>query len=296
MEPGCEAWVEVSTDYDPEELMCASTADWIPLYHYGIPEGLAPGGYINPAWPNWIVENFDFNDYLGQKVYLRFRYVTPGNGMYIFPDAGWMIDGMQLIYKEMSFIDEVAPVTTMVFDDLTGTVSLFAYDPAGPASSGVCATYYKLDGGATTEYAAPFTVPEGSHTVEYWSVDCAGNEESHKSGTVVVDTTDPEITITEPVEGLYILGSKVLASRILGSGALCIGKVTIKADATDVGGISLVTFDVDGDTGYAGSAPYEYTYRGMKFGSCTATATAFDTAGRTAQDSTTFTIYSLGLL
>jgi hypothetical protein len=296
MEPGCEAWVEVSTDYDPEELMCASTADWILLYHYGIPEGLALAGYINPAWPNWMIENFDFNDYLGQKVYLRFRYVTPGNGMYIFPDGGWMIDGMQLIYKEMSFIDEVAPVTTMVFDDLTGTVSLFAYDPAGPASSGVCATYYKLDGGATTEYAAPFTVPEGSHTVEYWSVDCAGNEESHKSGTVVVDTTDPEITITEPVEGLYILGSKVLASRILGSGALCIGKVTIKADATDVGGISLVTFDVDGDTGYAGSAPYEYTYRGMKFGSCTATATAFDTAGRTAQDSTTFTIYSLGLL
>ena len=183
----------------------------------------------------------------------------------------------------------------MVFDDLTGTVSLFAYDPTGPAASGVCVTYYKIDGGATTEYTNPFTLSEGSSRVEYWSVDCAGNEESHKtSPELIIDTTPPTVSITAPENGIYLFGSKLLS---LGSKPICIGKVTIVADANDAGtGISLVTFDVDGDSGYDASVPYEYTYRGMKFGAATATVTAYDGKGLTAQDSIDFTIFSLGLI
>jgi hypothetical protein len=296
METGCGAYFEISTDFTAgatDEETCENMLDatWIPIWQF---ENV--WGYQTQPWSLFT---FDLGGYLGSSISLRIRYTTPGNDLFVKqPDSGFAVDDFDLYYKEHVFTDEVPPVTTMVFDDLTATVSLFAYDPTGPVSSGVCATYYKLDGGAQTEYDGPFTLSEGSHTVEYWSVDCAGNEESHKnSPTLVVDTTAPTCTITQPVEGLYLFGSQILASRILGSGALCIGKIMIKVDASDSGsGVSFVHFDVDGDSGYDASAPYEYLYRGPKFGTATVTATAFDGKGLTASDEATFTIYSLGLL
>jgi hypothetical protein len=289
-EDGCAAYFEVSPDWDGTSDI--ESATWIP-YWVWISSGYWTSG-------GWFTESFDLSEYIGNMIYIRFRYTTPGNDLFTAfpPNNGFAVDGFNLHTKKITFKDETPPVTTLVFDELTGTVSLFAYDPTGPVSSGVCNTFYKLDGGAQTEYVGPITLSEGAHTVEYWSVDCAGNEESHKnSPTLVVDTTPPTIEITEPIEGLYLFGSKILQSRILGSGALCIGKITIKANAADTGsGIKLVTFDVDGDSGYDASAPYEYLYRGPKFGSATVTATAYDMGGLEAQDSATFTIYSLGIL
>jgi hypothetical protein len=294
LDAGTDIYMEASLDYDPDDCMGDSDATWIQLYHDGIPE-TQPGLWAD-TWPDWDIVGLDVNEFLGQKFYLRFRLTTVGGGMDVSDISGWMVDNeINLVYKKITFVDETPPVTTLVFDDLTGTVSMFAYDPVGPVSSGVCATYYKLDGGSTTEYTAPFTVGEGKHTVEYWSVDCAGNEESHKtSPQLVVDTTAPTVTITAPENGLYLFGSKLIS---LGNQPFCIGKVTIEANAQDAGtGVTLVTFDVDGDSGYDNSAPYAYTYRGMKFGSATATVTAYDGKGLSAQDSISFMIFSLGLL
>jgi hypothetical protein len=295
LEPGCNVYIEISEDYDPEDCMGASDATWITVYSDGIPDDFPDGAWVDSTFPDWQIAQADVTGFLGQTIYLRCRFTTPGDGMFISGIGGWMVDGtINMNYKEITFVDETAPVTTLVFDELTGTVSLFAYDPVGPASSGVCATYYKLDGGATTEYTGPFNVGEGIHSVEYWSVDCAGNEETHKnSPQLVVDTTPPTIEITEPEDALYLFGSKLISM----SKPFCIGKVTIVADADDDGtGITLVTFDIDGDTGYANSAPYSYTYRGMHFGAATVTATAYDGKGLTAQDSLDFTIFSLGLI
>jgi hypothetical protein len=289
-EDGCAAYIEISANWDG--VSDIESATWATYWSW------VSSGYW--ATNGWVPISIDVSDYIGQKIHLRFRYTTPGNDLFIAapPNNGWAVDGFMMNYKEITFTDDIPPVTTLVFDDLTGTVSLFAYDPTGPVSSGVCFTYYKLNGGSQTEYDGPITLSEGAHTVEYWSVDCAGNEESHKnSPTLVVDTTPPTIEITEPIEGLYLFGSKILASRILGSGALCIGKITIKATASDTGtGIKFVTFDIDGDSGYDATAPYEYLYRGPKFGSATVTATAYDLGGLDAQDTATFTIYSLGIL
>ncbi len=46
--------------------------------------------------------------------------------------------------------------------------------------SGIRATYYAIDGGATQTYGEPFTadLSTGVHTITYWSVDLAGNEEA----------------------------------------------------------------------------------------------------------------------
>ena len=72
------------------------------------------------------------------------------------------------------------------------TVTLTASDSGG---SGVDAVWYSLDSGPPTEYSETTGVPiatEGEHSLEYWSVDRAGNEElPHESATVRVDLTDP---------------------------------------------------------------------------------------------------------
>ncbi len=293
LEPGCEVFIEISTDYNPDDCMGISDAEWIAYYIDGIPDTAADGAYAGLGYPDWQMEQFDLTPYLGQKIYLRFRLTTPGDWMYVSGIGGWMVDGLQLVIKEQVFTDDVAPVTTLVFDDLTGTVSLFAYDPTGEVSSGVCTTYYKIDGGSTTEYTGPFTLGEGVHNVEYWSIDCAGNEESHKtSPDLIVDTTAPTVSITAPEDALYLFGSKLIGL----SNTICIGKVNIAATATDASGIKLVTFDIDGDTGYDATAPFEYTFKGMKFGAATITVTAYDEAGLTAQDSKDIKVFCLGLI
>lgn len=298
MEEGCAVYIEISDDFDPADNMAESDATWSTLYAYVNP-------FPGPVWTaGWSAETFDISEYLpalgtgSNEVTVRFRFTTPGEGVFSSygPGHGWAIDGFGLMYQEVTLTDDTAPISTLVFDGLTGTVSLFAYDPVVPteaAPSGVKAIYYKIDGGSTQTYSGPFTLSEGSHVVTYWAEDNAGNVESqHTSPTLIIDTTAPTVTITAPENALYLFGSKLINL----ANPLCIGKITIVAAATDAGGINLVTFDVDGDSGYDASAPYEYTYRGPKFGSATVTVTAYDLVGLTATASKDFKIFSLGIL
>ena len=69
------------------------------------------------------------------------------------------------------------------------TVTLAASD----GLSGVAATYYTINGGpATVGTSIPFSL-DGVYTLDYWSVDNAGNEESHHAVVVKVDQTSPTI-------------------------------------------------------------------------------------------------------
>src|SRR4029077_2682970 len=72
------------------------------------------------------------------------------------------------------------------------TVTLGASD----ATSGVAASYYSLDGGATWQtYSAPFDVTtQGSTTVEFYSVDTAGNSETVELDSVLIDGVPPITT------------------------------------------------------------------------------------------------------
>jgi hypothetical protein len=297
IEEGCTVYIEISDDYDPADNMAESAATWSILYAYANP-------FPGPVWTaGWSAEQFSISEYLPElgtgsnEVTVRFRFTTPGEGQFsVTPQHGWAIDAFGLMYQEITLTDDTAPVSTLVFDDLTATVSLFAYDPVVPteaAPSGVKAIYYKIDGGATQTYTGPFTLSEGSHVVTYWSEDNAGNVESqHTSSTLIVDTTPPTVSITAPEDALYLFGSKLINL----ASPLCIGKITIEAAAADAGGINIVTFAIDGDSGFDATAPYEYVYRGPKFGSASVTVTAYDFKGLTATASKDFRIFSLGLL
>lgn len=95
-------------------------------------------------------------------------------------------------------IDRTAPVTAANYSNgvygnwYSGpvAVSLAATD----SLSGVAATHYTVDGGAP-QTGISFTVSgNGKHTVSYWSVDNAGNEEVHHTAAIWIDTVSPTIT------------------------------------------------------------------------------------------------------
>lgn len=96
--------------------------------------------------------------------------------------------------------DTTPPVTNASISGTAGTngwyrssvqVSLSATD----TGTGVKNTFYQIDGGATQTYAGPFTISAaGQHTVQYWSVDNAGNTEATQSLIVKIDAVGPVVT------------------------------------------------------------------------------------------------------
>jgi hypothetical protein len=100
-------------------------------------------------------------------------------------------------------LDTTPPVTTAALSGTPGSnewytssvaVTLSATD-AGTPPSGVAHTYYTVDGGSQQTYIASFTVSgDDVHTVQYWSVDVAGNTETQNSRTIKIDTTPPTIS------------------------------------------------------------------------------------------------------
>jgi hypothetical protein len=99
-------------------------------------------------------------------------------------------------------IDTTAPTTTVINPIspasgwfVTSGIPL-AFDANDGAGSGVKATYYEIDGGATKTYGEPFDtdLSDGTHTITYWSVDLADNVEAQAGITINVDTVPPTIT------------------------------------------------------------------------------------------------------
>ena len=115
-------------------------------------------------------------------------------GMSVIPSTGDIV----------SFDDITPPVTTCTLnpeepDGLNGwyvsdvEVTLNATDDM----SGVNVTEYRINGGSIQIYTEPFTVTiDGLHTVEYRSIDYAGNAEDWKSVEFKIDQTPPEIDLT----------------------------------------------------------------------------------------------------
>jgi len=84
--------------------------------------------------------------------------------------------------------DTIPPTTSATVAasyDVISTIRLVATDNIG--GKGVAHTYYKADNGATQEGTGVNVRTPGSHTVEYWSVDRATNEEvPHHTATFSV--------------------------------------------------------------------------------------------------------------
>jgi hypothetical protein len=90
-------------------------------------------------------------------------------------------------------IDMTPPTTTVDaptdWSNKAITVTLAASD----GLSGIAATYYTVNGGPMTFGTSIAFSLDGVYTLGYWSVDRAGNEESHHEVVVRVDQTSPTI-------------------------------------------------------------------------------------------------------
>ncbi len=94
-------------------------------------------------------------------------------------------------------IDRTAPSTDISapsgWHNTAATVTLSATD----GLSGVAATHYTVNGGAEQTGTSVTFSAEGTYDLDVWSVDNAGNVESHKSAQVLIDKSAPTITHTQ---------------------------------------------------------------------------------------------------
>lgn len=157
--------------------------------------------------------------------------------------------------------DVTAPVTRssgvpMGWVNHDVAVSLDATDLTGAT------TYHAADGGEMTTYTAPIPFSaEGTHTLDYYSVDPIGWSEQLRSESVRIDRTDPAITVSGAHPGWA-------------------RDVTLTVDASDApSGIDRITYQYDGGSEETYSAPFLVTQEGT----VSVRATAYDLAGNTSQ-------------
>jgi hypothetical protein len=177
--------------------------------------------------------------------------------------------------------DQDAPVTTATINPSAPngsdgwytsdvTVSLTATDNV----TGAAKTEYSLNGGTTWQtYTAPVTVSQdGQHTVSYRSTDNAGNVEAVKTISFNLDSTTPEITLTDVVNGTY-------------NDSLDITPVIALDDSLSGVDAGKTTITLDGKGVQQGVTIPLYT---LTLGSHTLIVTASDLAGNTSSKKIVF--------
>ncbi len=123
-------------------------------------------------------------------------------------------------------VDQDAPMTAAFLSGQQGTngsytgpvtVTLIATDIDGP--SDIASTSYNIDGGSTNAYTTPFTVSvDGIHTIEFGSVDKAGNVETPRpSQTIEIDATPPVITVSANPSMLWPPNGKMVNVTVSGT-------------------------------------------------------------------------------
>ena len=121
---------------------------------------------------------------------------------------------------------------------------------ASDATSGVASTLDAIDGGSAEADGGAVTVPEGEHTLGYWSIDGLGNVEATQTASVKVDTVAPvdALSLAAPPFGAFLAPDNILFFK--GQG----GSFTLVDAPTDVtSGIASATFPAAGTIGWTGS-------------------------------------------
>ena len=141
-----------------------------------------------------------------------------------------LVLGIIVLFIGMSITPSTGNI--LFFDDTTPPVTTISFDPPEPDGengwyvsdvtvtlnatddlSGVNITYFRINGGEWEIYESPFVISEDGDDIfiEFYSIDNAGNQESHKHATIDMDQTVPdivleyEITGGDPIQGWDIL-------------------------------------------------------------------------------------------
>jgi outer membrane protein assembly factor BamB len=144
-------------------------------------------------------------------------------------------------------IDLTAPSTQAVLPGVSQNQEWFTTSVpvtlnAADNLSGVANTFYTINGGSTQTYSGTFTLTsDGNYTIEYWSVDVAGNMETHKTRIARIDSTAPL--------------TSAFVSGLAGTNGWYRTAVQVSLSATDnLSGVQSTSYRVDGGAiqSYAG--------------------------------------------
>ena len=135
--------------------------------------------------------------------------------------------------------DNIPPVTTVSMSGTAGSngwyrgtvqVTLTSTD----VGTGVQSSYYRVDGGSWGLYTGAFSVTgDGTHSVDFYSVDNSSNVESVKTIAMKIDGTPPATTAS--------------ATGTMGSGGWYTSPVDISLTGTDgISGLDQIKFRLDG--------------------------------------------------
>jgi hypothetical protein len=178
-------------------------------------------------------------------------FVVSGEGTHFIEYFSEDVAGNTETFQTVQIkIDTKAPATV---DDLTGSMGSDTWYTSGVAflfttsddMSGVLKTKYRVDGGVWHTYSGSFSIiRDGTHTIEFYSVDNASNQESTVSITIKIDATAPSTIET-------LTGSE-------GRNGWFIGDVTLTlAGSDETSGVQYTEYRVDGGSwqDYAGTVP-----------------------------------------
>ena len=160
---------------------------WTTYYRY-YPEGSPP--------PSWTTYTGPFT-------------ITGADGPYIIEFYSEDSSGNRevSINSQREILDNTPPETTLEVGSPSYTdggntyitsATLLTLSASDGTGSGVLVTKYRVNTGPWTTYTGAFTITgsDGAYTIEYYSVDNLGNEETPKSLMVILDNTPPETSLT----------------------------------------------------------------------------------------------------
>ena len=206
-----------------------------------------------------------------------------GDGTYQFytraTDTFGNMESAPGTYDATTIVDTVAPSTIKSIAGTAGsngwylssvTVTLVSSD----STSGIGATRYRIDSGSWQDYTTSFGyATEGSHTIEYYSADNAGNSESHWTDSMKIDSGQPSMTIDQP-NGTSFKKSTATVSW---------------ACADNVSGLKLLEYSLD-DAAYKSCTGDSLSLTELKDGTHTITLKATDNAGNTVERTLSFDV------
>lgn len=133
------------------------------------------------------------------------------------------IGGEEQTHSISIHVDNTPPETSIWYTDEELRPSTDLMLNSSDEASGVAITSFSVDGGSWNQYFIPFSLEVGTHTVEYYSVDNLGNEESPKSIQLIVETHPTDVE--EDTANYKPILSIVLAILLLVAGLILCRRV-----------------------------------------------------------------------